>query len=1389
MIQKKSNRKIATIVITAMLAISAFPMLMTATLDEANAKFTAAVNTTEEDATATQNVTNATSEEDTDKEVFPKNQTVNTSDATNITTPSENETSELEEPEAIEEEALKNETSKITANASKTWYVDDDGGAGINFTKIQDAIDNASSGDTIFVFEGYYKENLKINKFNLTIIGNGSANTTIDGNEGKCVQITNKSITFTGFKVVNSDHGFYLSSAKWCTITNNNISSDVFHDIYNNYGIYLLKSDKNTITNNTIGFNKKDGIYSQDSSSNEITGNEISSNKGNGFYFYTTSGGTSNKNTVENNTLSSNGKGIYIYVYQGNSNENRITNNSINSNEGIGIHIHVKSDNDDVSSSFNENQIEGNTINSNKGTGIYAKIYKKYRGSSNFNKNRMNDNEIKMNTGSGIYLNADAGYSYYSATSNCNENEIEGNEIAYNEGNGVIIYGYQKDAGSTTYCNSNKIRSNTINANAGNGIKIYGSGNSYCKYNKVEENELSYNDKTGIHIGDKSFENSLKNNTVNTHGYGIWLNRAEHYITSDNTVNGEPIYHFYKVQAYEEEPVIVENLVLTKPNVINIAKMTIWDSRYIIVRNCTLKYSEKGVYMSSSKFCTVSNISMSRVDGGIHIYDSEENEINSNEIKADKNGGLYLYNSKENEISSNNIKAEKGYGIYMDANCEDNNLKTNTVKSEIDNYYGLYIENARNWISQDNIVNGEQIYHFYKADGSVTPIILENLVLTKPRVSNLGKVVIADSQFITVRNCTLKNSGSGVRVSSGNGITITNNDLSTDDFLELYNTYGIYADGFKYGEITNNSACNNQYGISMLNMDRSTISKNKLNANKKNGLYLKNSTYGEITGNEISSNKGNGFYFYTASGGTSNKNTVENNTLSSNGKGIYIYVYQGNSNENRITNNSINSNEGIGIHIHVKSDNDDVSSSFNENQIEGNTINSNKGTGIYAKIYKEYSGSSNFNKNRMNDNEIKMNTGQGIYLYAEGVDRRPTTNCNENRIEGNEIESNTGNGILIYGYEHGYRDPRGCYQNSNKIRSNTINSNAGNGVKIYGSGDKSYCKYNKVEENTISQNKVGTHLGDKCSNNKIFHNNFINNTEKQAKDDKSNLWDEGAETGGNYWADHECTGNPSNGSQPYKIDADSIDHYPFQSESGWITDLTPPASITNLQSTIGQTWINWTWTNPADADFSHVTVYLDGTWRTNTSAPYYNSYGLTPDTWYEIGTHTVDTSGNINTTWVNETAETLPPTGKPTITISTDKTSYKAGDTMTVNIGFKNPTATSVDSYFVWYFGLPDYGYWTPIMTTQLTLPPNFDQSYDIPIPVGNWGSAGFNATWRVGLLETTPPYKTISEDTADWKYTGEGETAPETPSVLPKEIAKEIKKTVERAELPGEKV
>ena len=72
------------------------------------------------------------------------------------------------------------------------------GGSGLgNYSKIQDAINDANPGDTIRVYAGTYIENVVLNK-KISLIGNSSLNTTIDGSGTGDVVISGVTVTGAG---------------------------------------------------------------------------------------------------------------------------------------------------------------------------------------------------------------------------------------------------------------------------------------------------------------------------------------------------------------------------------------------------------------------------------------------------------------------------------------------------------------------------------------------------------------------------------------------------------------------------------------------------------------------------------------------------------------------------------------------------------------------------------------------------------------------------------------------------------------------------------------------------------------------------------------------------------------------------------------------------------------------------------------------------------------------------------------------------------------------------------------------------------------------------------------------------------------------------------------
>jgi parallel beta-helix repeat protein len=148
---------------------------------------------------------------------------------------------------------------------------------------IQEAIDGAAPGDTIFVHTGTYlftndNDYLFINK-TLILIGENPTNTILDGNAGiiPIVRIFAPDVTFINFTVRNTastqqTYGIFLRNTQNVTIANN-----VVKETY--YGIRIENSLNCSVLNNTIQENYARGIQLiSNGSDNLFIGNNIMEN-------------------------------------------------------------------------------------------------------------------------------------------------------------------------------------------------------------------------------------------------------------------------------------------------------------------------------------------------------------------------------------------------------------------------------------------------------------------------------------------------------------------------------------------------------------------------------------------------------------------------------------------------------------------------------------------------------------------------------------------------------------------------------------------------------------------------------------------------------------------------------------------------------------------------------------------------------------------------------------------------------------------------------------------------------------------------------------------------------------------------------------------------------
>lgn len=92
----------------------------------------------------------------------------------------------------------------------------------------------------------------------------------------------------------------------------------------------------------------------------------------------------------------------------------------------------------------------------------------------------------------------------------------------------------------------------------------------------------------------------------------------------------------------------------------------------------------------------------------------------------------------------------------------------------------------------------------------------------------------------------------------------------------------------------------------------------------------------------------------------------------------------------------------------------------------------------------------------------------------------------------------------------------------------------------------------------------------------------------------------------------------------------------------------PPGNVTNLTvANRSRTHIHWSWTNPADGDYNHTEVYIDGKWRLNTRLSDYRVEDLSPGASVRIDLRAVDRGGQAGS-WATLTSQTLPgPTPAP----------------------------------------------------------------------------------------------------------------------------------------------
>lgn len=399
-----------------------------------------------------------------------------------------------------------------------TLYV---GGSGPgNYTKIQDAIDDANDGDKVFVYSKTYYENLIVD-VSICLIGEDRNLTIIDGQEqGDVIKLTVDGIAISGFTIRKCNY-----------------------EVMKQYGaIHAIETNNHIITNNKICENEDTGISFENSHYNVISGNYIIDNSVQGIWLF-----KSGNNIISNNIVENNGAGIWLQLTS--SANNIIENNYIVSNQkGLG--------GDGASNIVYNNTIKNNT----NGVDVYGNL------------NNITDNKVIDNEQNGFSLCGSDNYlANNEITGNYNGVQIGGqgqyniindNIIESNKNNGVYLYyGGKYNIIKNNIIDSNKngmslLKSGDYNVIVGNSLrhnKLHGIYNNASCRNIFCYNNISLNNEIGVYLIWNSINNIIKGNNFSKNLQSINISNIN---ASENLSFNNNIFHnnFFnnEIQPYDE---------------------------------------------------------------------------------------------------------------------------------------------------------------------------------------------------------------------------------------------------------------------------------------------------------------------------------------------------------------------------------------------------------------------------------------------------------------------------------------------------------------------------------------------------------------------------------------------------------------------------------------------------------------------------------------------------------------------------------------------------------------------------------------------------------------------------------------------------------------------
>jgi len=367
---------------------------------------------------------------------------------------------------------------------------------------------------------------------------------------------------------------------------------------------------------------------------------------------------------------------------------------------------------------------------------------------------------------------------YLSESSN---NAISGNNITNNE-YGIRLW----------HSSSNIISRNKITANNLDGIRLIYSSNDTVSGNKIANNGWF-----GINL-EYSSSNNVSGNIFN--GDGIFVFDSYLNVVEGNVVNGKPLVYLEGVSGY-----IVDNA----------GQVILVNSSNIKVENLDFSNTTIGIQLCKTNKTKITNNRIANNAYGIYLYKSSNNSISGSNVTNNRLG-ITLDHSSDNTITGNKI-ANNWDGIPL-VYSSNNTVTGNTFVNN-----GLYVWDSYGNFVEDNVVNGKPLVYLERVSNYT--------------VSYAGQVLLIDCDNITVEGLNLSHATVGVQLWNTKNTKIANNNMTANNRVGIYLSWGSSNNTVSGNSITNNydgiwlrwSSGNKIYHNNFINNTRQVDSEGSIN--------------------------------------------------------------------------------------------------------------------------------------------------------------------------------------------------------------------------------------------------------------------------------------------------------------------------------------------------------------------------------------------------------------------------------------------------------------------------------------------------------------------------------------------------------------------------------